>query len=160
MILSSYGCKVSWGPAGPAPPLSVRDISPAIGGIHPPRGNGECGTCECLRAACSWYPKCKSASDSGDFQKCFFNHHRPLSERSPLHSPRPSTLNSADFIVGTGDARGTGCGRWFCNNEDLRLLLRTYVRQDVTCPIRPVRTYAANYHKSCLYQVLPQPQFP
>ena len=29
------GCKVPWGPAGPAPPLSLRDISPVDGGINP-----------------------------------------------------------------------------------------------------------------------------
>ena len=44
--------------------------------------------------------------------------------------------------------------------ESLRFLLRTYVRRDVTCPIRPVRTYAANHRRSCLYQVLPLPRFP
>lgn len=45
-------------------------------------------------------------TDDADFPTVLCNHHRPLSERSPLRSLRQTTLNSADFTVGTGDARG------------------------------------------------------
>ena len=39
-------------------------------------------------------------------KKIFSNYRRPSPERKSKISLRLSTLNSADFIVGTGDARG------------------------------------------------------
>ena len=81
MILSSYGCKVSWTLRG---------------------GTGNAASAEASAVACKRYTHCKPGTDDADFPTVLCNHHRPLSERSPLHSLRQTTLNSADFIVGTG----------------------------------------------------------
>ena len=106
MILSSGGCKVSWGPAGPAPPLSLRDISPTIGGICPsgergmrhlrvPLGGLQVGYKLQIRPRTTVIAK-KILSITAV---------RRLRENQNSLSGL-STLNSADFIVGTGDARG------------------------------------------------------
>ena len=81
MILSSYGCKVSW----------------AL-----PRGNGECGTCECLGRLAGGIQTANPPTDNGDFQKSFFNHRRPSPERKSKFSLRLVHAELCGFHRGDG----------------------------------------------------------
>ena len=73
--------------------------------VGSPRGNGECGFCGSLCRGLLVVPTSQfHSTDNGDFPTRQGNHHCPLSEKKPWYFLRQSTMHSADFIVGTGDA--------------------------------------------------------
>ena len=82
------GCKVPWALRGGAGSAASAEALTVICGLH-----------------CTYKPQIpvRTLNHSQPIMLMLF---RPLAGRSPYHSPCLSTLNSADFIVGTRDARG------------------------------------------------------
>ena len=106
MILSSGGCKVSWGPAGPAPPLSLCDISPAIGGICPSGERGMRHLRVPLGGLQVGYKLQIRPRTTVISKKIFSNHRRPSPERRSKFSLRLVHDELCGFHRGDGGCVG------------------------------------------------------